>query len=194
MRYLWYDKNVNLVDVLGWKQKEKAMYLVGDQLVHPGAGACVIREVSEKEMYHPPAKMYYTLHPVQGHGTTWMIPVENAEKIGLRRVMSSQQADVLIAAFPGLPSTWIADRNQRTKHYNLIFKDNSVQGMKELMQTLKMLLVREPEGKLPFDDKEMLRKILIKVVSELAVAKEENYDSLVDALKDMLDTEEAIAI
>ena len=168
------------------------MFEVGDRLVHPGAGACVVRDVSEKEMYELPAKLYYTLWPIQGRGTTWMIPVENAAKIGLRRVMSLQDADELLDNFSELTASWIADRTIRTKHYSQIFKDNTVSGMKDMLEALKMLMLREPLGKLPLDDKEMRRKLEIKVVSELAVAKQMEYDSITQMMVEALpETEKA---
>lgn len=166
------------------------MFEVGDRLVHPGAGACVVRDVSEKEMYELPAKLYYTLWPVQGRNTTWMIPVESAAKIGLRHIMSCQDADDLLDNFSELSSSWIADRTVRTKHYSQIFKDNTVSGMKNMLEALKMLMVREPLGKLPLDDKEMLRKLEVKVVSELAVAKQVEYESITRMMLEALPSEE----
>lgn len=163
------------------------MFQVGDRLVHPGAGACEVREVSKKEMYELPARMYYTLWPMQGKGTTWMIPVDSAEKIGLRRIMSCEDADALLDSFHSLGASWISDRTARARHYSEIFKDTSIHGMRNMLQALKMLMAREPLGKLPLDDKEMLRKLETKVVSELAVAKEMEYHRVTEYMSNCME-------
>lgn len=157
-------------------------FKVNDQIAHPSDGACVVRSVSEKEMFDK-QELYYFLSPVTDHNMTLFVPVGSAEQIGLRSIISEQEADALIHFVEQAEAgEWISDHNLRFKRYKELFQDSSIQGLQDLLLEMLVMLRKDAEKKLPNADKEVLRKIEKKAISEIAMAKNVPFDM---ALKKM---------
>jgi CarD family transcriptional regulator len=64
------------------------MYRIGDTVVHPDHGAGIITDVKEREFLDVEKKPYYSIQLLSEPGTTLMVAVRNAEKVGLRSTVS----------------------------------------------------------------------------------------------------------
>ncbi|MFV0351035.1 MAG: CarD family transcriptional regulator [Oscillospiraceae bacterium] len=163
------------------------MFKVNDKLAHPSDGACIVREISEKGPSGSDM-LYYTLEPCSDTKMMLFVPVKNAERIGVRPVMTMQEADELLAYINSdenrMDCEWIGDHSSRIKHYKELFSGNTLEDLWRQCTELELFYQKEAEKKLPIADKTIMTKIEVKVASELAVIKDISYAEAVSILHD----------
>lgn len=153
-------------------------FQLNDQIAHPSDGACVVCDIFEKEVFDKQIT-YYSLAPSSDENLTLLVPVDSAEKIGLRSIVSEQEADEIIEWLENsCCAEWVSDHNLRFKHYKELFQNSSVEGLIALLSEMEVLLRKDAEKKLPNADKEVLRKIQKKAVSEIAMAKNSSFEEM----------------
>lgn len=148
------------------------MYQVGDKIAHPGHGACVVDHIEEKEQ-NGQSCFFYSMHPITEENTTILIPVDSAQNVGLRELISSSEAKSIIAYMRNAEASWIADNKKRKQLYYEIAKNGD---LKELSCMCKTLMCREAQGKISNSDKQMLQRAQRKLISEIASALDETYE------------------
>ena len=90
------------------------MYRIGDKVVYPhhGAGTVVKRETRE---VLGEQREYLTIQ-ILHNDMTVQVPAENAEKVGLRKVIEEDMIELVMSALTGggtaMPKNW----NRRFKH------------------------------------------------------------------------------
>ena len=78
----------------------EAVYQIGDKVVHPMHGAGVIDSIVQRKVAGQ-IQEYYLLRLSVGSMTV-MIPTENTQEIGVRPVVSGQEAESLISAMESI--------------------------------------------------------------------------------------------
>ena len=73
------------------------MYKIGDRIVYPMHGAGTIEAIEEKEILG--SKQNYYIMRIPLGDMKVMIPMANCDEIGIRDVISSTEADKVLAAF-----------------------------------------------------------------------------------------------
>ena len=149
----------------------------GDRVVHPHHGAAVIEDLVELEVFGKP-RIYLKL--CLPHGLTLMVPVESAEQVGLREVVSRQEVskmfDLLRAAEGGISIIW----SQRYKANLAKLISGDIYQVSEVVRDLSL---REREKALSSADMRMLAKAREILLSELTFA----FDSTAEHAEAMLD-------
>ena len=93
------------------------MFEVGDFVIYGSKGVCQIKKVGPIEMPGVSKdKLYYTLSQVYLKGSTIFTPVDN-DKIRIRKILTRQEADVLIDEIQSLEPVWISDDKEREKGF-----------------------------------------------------------------------------
>jgi CarD family transcriptional regulator len=162
-------------------EKEESLFRVGDKVVYPhhGAGQVVKKEArtvlgQERE--------YLTIK-ILHNDMTVNVPAENAERVGLRRVideeMVEQVLDVLSADGTKMPKNW----NRRFKHNRDKMKTGDVF---ELAEVVRNLSLRDQEKGLSTGEKQMFVKAKKILASELMYAKGLDEDQAGAWLDDVL--------
>ena len=142
------------------------MYEVGDKVVYPhhGAGTVVLREARtvlgvERE--------YLTIR-ILHNDMTVNVPVDSAEKVGLRGVIDEETVLLVVKALTGggtvMPKNW----NRRFKHNRDKMKTGDIF---ELAEVVRNLSLRDHEKGLSTGEKQMFVKAKKILVSELMYAK-----------------------
>ena len=142
------------------------MYEVGDKVVYPhhGAGTVINKEVREVLGQQ---REYLTIQ-ILHNDMTVNVPTENAEKVGLRKVIGEKQVEVVLKALTGgsteMPKNW----NRRFKHNRDKMKTGDIL---ELAEVVRNLSLRDHEKGLSTGEKQMFVKAKKILASELMYAK-----------------------
>ncbi len=143
------------------------MYEVGDKVVYPhhGAGTIVRKEIREVLGQR---REYLTIQIAHSEMIV-NVPTENADRVGLRRVISQEMVDEVVKALTGsgtqMPKNW----NRRFKHNRDKMKTGDIF---ELAEVVRNLSLRDHEKGLSTGEKQMFVKAKKILASELMYAKQ----------------------
>ena len=90
------------------------MFRKGDTVVHPEHGAAVIEELRDREFLGEKRK-YLVLRVVYGD-LTLMVPVDSAEEVGLRQVMSKSEVKKILKVLTEDETSSAANWSRRFKN------------------------------------------------------------------------------
>ncbi len=143
------------------------MFNQGDKISYPMHGAGVIESVEER-VFLDEKRFYYVLKFSDGDIKVH-VPVESAEKAGLRRVISADECRRVMETFKSLddveePTNW----NRRNRENLEKMKTGNVF---EIAAVIKSLLKRETRKNLSSSEKKMLGTSMQILASELALVK-----------------------
>lgn len=134
---------------------------------------CKIKEASERSFFPgKPAKLYYTLSPVEREEDALYVPAEQAAE-KCRSVLSKAEIELMRREADGKTLPWIEDRQVRSKEYSQILKDGDPSQI--------LLLIR----------------CLLEKKAELAIAKKKltaTDEKLLSAAEKMIDSEFAYVL
>ncbi len=159
------------------------MYKVGDKVVYPhhGAGTVVKKETrtilgQERE--------YLTIK-ILHNDMTVNVPTENAERVGLRKVIDEEMVERVLEVLHGngtkMPKNW----NRRFKYNRDKMKTGDIF---ELAEVVRNLSLRDQEKGLSTGEKQMFVKAKKILASELMYAKGMDEDEAAAWLDEELDS------
>lgn len=158
------------------------MFQPKDKVVHPVHGACEIVGVCEREVRNE-MFMYYSFIPLTDPGMTLMVPVEKAEELGMRKVISSSEADAMMSKMQSVEAHCENDNKKRHQHYALVGKSCD---LLEMASLLKELNERERSRGLAFSEKKVYQDISKKLCSEIAFAKAISMEEAARGVEEVL--------
>src|SRR5438874_13515717 len=107
MRRLFWRKSAN--------DGRLGLYKVGDKVVYPHHGAGTVVKKESREVLG--TKREYLTIKILHNDMTVQVPSENADAVGLRRVIGEKEVGVVLKALTGgsteMPKNW----NRRFKHH-----------------------------------------------------------------------------
>ena len=145
------------------------MFKVGDKVVYPhhGAGTVVRKEIREILG----SKREYLTIQIAHNDMVVNVPTENADRVGLRRVINEEMVIKVVKALTGsgtqMPKNW----NRRFKHNRDKMKTGDIF---ELAEVVRNLSLRDYEKGLSTGEKQMFVKAKKILASELMYAKQMN--------------------
>jgi len=149
----------------------------GDKVVHPRHGAAVVEDLVELERFGE-QRVYVKLR--LPHGLTLMVPVESAEQVGLRGVVSRDELeevfDLLRGDEGGMPILW--GKRYRANLAKIMSGD-----IYHVAEVVRNLSLRERGKGLSSAEKRMLakaREILISELTFVVGSTEENAEAMLD--------------
>ncbi len=157
------------------------MFKIGDKAVYPAHGVGIIESIESREISGI-TQTFYTLR-IKESGMTIMIPVNNAENVGLRKVVDEDTVtkvyEILKERDNSIDNqTW----NRRYREYMEKIKTGCVL---EIAKVLRDLYLLKFDKELSFGEKKMLNTAKNLLIKELSIAKntteskmEEELDSL----------------
>ena len=157
------------------------MYKVGDKVVYPhhGAGTVVKKELREVLG----AKREYLTIQILHNDMTVNVPSENAEKVGLRKVIDERTVEKVLKALTGTGTTMPKNWNRRFKHNRDKMKTGDIF---ELAEVVRNLSLRDHEKGLSTGEKQMFVKAKKILASELMYAKQMDEDEAAAWLDEVL--------
>ena len=160
------------------------MYEIGDKIVYPLHGAGVVEAIEEKEIMGQ-KKQYYVVRILCGN-MTLLIPTDNCEEIGVRDVISKEEAKKIVDYFKNEPLCDDSNWNRRQRGNLIKIKSGDIY---KVLDVLKDLMYREKVKGLSTSERKVLGNARQIVVSELVMsdfANEEDIDMIMNDIVDSL--------
>jgi CarD family transcriptional regulator len=146
---------------------------IGDKVIYPNHGLGVVQRIETRTIMGMTCG-FYQLRMVS-NDTTVLVPVENADNVGLRKAVGNQEIDRLFS----LLSDGKIDTHQNWKGR---FKDNSDRmrtgSLFDVVEVLKSLTYLSRSKNLSFREKRMLDRAKFLVISEIAEVTHEELPAV----------------
>ena len=142
------------------------MYKVGDKVVYPHHGAGTVVKKETREVLGE--KREYLTIQILHNDMTVNVPAENAEAVGLRKVINEDTVKEVVKALTGNGTTMPKNWNRRFKHNRDKMKTGDIF---ELAEVVRNLSLRDRDKGLSTGEKQMFVKSKKILISELMYAK-----------------------
>lgn len=144
------------------------MFTTDDLVVYPAQGVGKIENIDRQTVGGVACEFYIVR--ILTNNITLMVPVANATNVGLRSLISAEQAQSILDALAADPSSgqiytgqnW----NRRYREYSEKLKSNDLSDVAHVLREL-MLIGRGKE--LSFGERRLLEQALALVVGEIAI-------------------------
>lgn len=158
------------------------MFRVGDRVVYPKHGAGVIESVEEREFLGE-KQMYYIIKLPIGDMKV-MVPTNNVEGIGLRKVTTEES--VINEAFKILRSGGDKMSDNWNRRYRANAEKLRTGSIHDVAEVVRDLNARDKEKGLSTGEKKMLDNARQILISELILAKDIKEDQAVSMINEAL--------
>ena len=159
-------------------------YKIGDRVLYPMHGAGVIEAIEEQEVLGE--KHAYYIMKLSAGDMKVMIPMRNAIEIGVRDIITTAQAEVVLQSFA-------EKRGEEDSNWNKRYRENMLKirsgDIYEVLEVVKSLMCRERRKGLSTGERKMLSSAKQILVSELVLADAADVDRIEVLLSDAVDIE-----
>jgi len=158
------------------------LYKVGDKVVYPHHGAGTVVKKESRTVLGQ--KREYMTIKILHNDMTVNVPTENADAVGLRKVIDEQMVNKVLKALTGggtqMPKNW----NRRFKHNRDKMKTGDVF---ELAEVVRNLAIRDFQKGLSTGEKQMFTRAKKILSSELMYALDMDEKEAEEYLDDLLE-------
>ena len=149
------------------------MFQIGDKVVHPMHGAGIVESIVQKEVNGVTREYYILKLPVRS--MVVMVPTEHSGEIGVRPVVGSAEADLILASISQLPVEAVSSWNRR---YRMNMERMKSGNLFEVARVVKSLILRENDRGLSTGERKMLHAAKQILISELVMSKDSSYEDV----------------
>lgn len=149
------------------------MFRIGELVAHPMHGAGVIDAIIQEKVAGS-TQDYYVFKMPMG-GLLLKIPTANSQAIGIRTIISPEEAESLLAAIPGLEVKNSANWNKRYQENLQRLKSGNLY---EVARVIKGLMNRDTRRGLSTGERKMLQTAKRILISEIVLAKQTDYETI----------------
>src|SRR5512132_1187719 len=165
------------------RRGRSGLYKVGDKVVYPHHGAGTVVK-KEKRTVLGEEREYLQIQ-ILHNDMTVQVPTENADRVGLRKVIDENTVEQVLKALRGSGTTMPKNWNRRFKHNRDKMKTGDIF---ELAEVVRNLSLRDHEKGLSTGEKQMFVKAKKILASELMYAKGLDEEAAADWLDEVLTT------
>ena len=156
-------------------------YKKGDRLVYPHHGACTVEKIEKMTAFD--VKQDYLKLKVAYTDLVLMVPVANAESVGLRDVINDEEVEEVFAVLrkkeARMPTNW----SRRFKNHSEKLRSGDIYQVAEVVRNLS---IRDKDKGLSAGEKRMLQRARQILVSELTFALNVDEETAEERLNDAL--------
>lgn len=148
------------------------MFGKGEMIMCGGHGVCCVVDITGNPIDRMDTKKkYYMLEPVFEKASTVYTPVDN-EKVVMRKIMTKDEAEVLIGQIPEIETVWIQEEKRREQTYKEAIRTYDSRSLVQIIKTLyQRKSSRISEGKKVLSsDEQYLHKAEELLYSEMSIA------------------------
>jgi CarD family transcriptional regulator len=162
-------------------QLKKISFKSGDKVVYPGHGVGEVNEVVSKKIAGT-EQQFFDMTIIET-GMKIMVPVAQAESVGLRRVVDRKAVDKVYKILKDRnfiidSQTW----NRRFREYSQKIRTGSVYEIAEVIRDLSVL---SNDKELSFGEKKMLDTAQNLLATEIAIARARPQEKVMVELRDI---------
>lgn len=158
------------------------MYSIGDKILYPPHGAGVIEGIEERVVLGK-KQMYYILK-MPSEDMTVMIPIEGSEEIGVRYVITKEEALKVLEAFRKEPVVMDDNWNRRQRENIVKIKSGDIY---EVLSVVKALMLREKTKGLSTSERKMLNSSKRIMTSEIVLSGAASMGDVESILNDTVE-------
>ena len=149
------------------------MFSIGDYIAHPLHGAGVIENIVSRRISGQ-QRDYYVLKLPVGDMVV-MVPVLGCEGIGVRSIISADEAERVMDAFKTIEVEMTANWNKRYRENMDKIKSGDLMSVAAVV---KGLMSRDSERGLSTGERKMLHEAKQILISELVLSKSSSYEAV----------------
>jgi len=143
------------------------MFRIGDKILHPLHGVGIIEAIADQQVFGATHK-YYMVN-LSMKNMKIMVPVANADEIGVRKIIKSEVIDDVLEDLKSkktseMPANW----NRRYKFNLEKIKTGNVH---EVADVLRNLYLKDKKKGLSMGEKKMLDNAMQLLIGEIVCAK-----------------------
>lgn len=143
-------------------------FKVGEKVVYPGHGVGEVEKIVSRSLGGM-ERDFYVIHVLDTKGTKIMVPVEQSEAVGLRRIVDRQSVDQVYEILRSKKvkldtQTW----NRRFRAYTNKLKTGS---LFEIAEVIRDISVIGAGKELSYGEKKMLESAQHLLVAEISLVK-----------------------
>ena len=157
--------------------------IIGQKVAYPNQGVCTVEGVLKRTIGDRAMK-FYSLR-LQNDSSLIFVPMENAESVGIRPVISSLQCKKLInrlsADFEQISCDW----KTRSKEFMQELQSGDVFKAADVLKKLTFL---SHEKKLSFREQNLLEKSKFLIISEISNANAADEEALRDEIERLVES------
>ncbi len=162
----------------------ESMYSIGDSVVYPLHGAGIIEAIEEREVADI-VHSYYVMRIPLGDMKV-LIPVEGADKIGVRNLISHEEADKVIEEFKNIECDAGLNWNKRFRENMVKIKSGNIY---EVAMVVKSLMLRDKHKGLSTGERKMLANAKQILISEIVISQGTTYEAVDKVLRSIVESE-----
>ena len=156
------------------------MYNIGDEVVYPMQGAGVIVGVEDKEILGKIRKYYILKMPIKEMKV--MVPVENAEEVGVRNILGKEEMDEILEILSEKDKTKMPSNWNRRYRFNM---DRIKSGdIKEIARVVRFLQRVDQEKSLSTGERKMFTGAKQIIISEMVSVYKKDPDTIIKLVDD----------
>ncbi len=149
-------------------QQTEASFQVGDMAVHPAHGVGEVTGIEKRDLGGS-VNLFYVLRIVDT-GLKVMIPVRAITHVGLRRIMSKKEADMVLGVLQAPEvAVDVQPWNRRFRAYTEMLKSGSPYEIAKVLRDMSRLKF---DKALSFGERRLLDQAKSLLIKELALAKQ----------------------
>ena len=141
------------------------VFRVGDRVCYPMHGVGIIEAIEEREVLGV-TSTYYVLRFILGKMTA-MVPVDTAEKVGLRAIIDQNECDRILNFLKQEPQAECDNWNRRYRENYERLRGGNIY---DVADVVKCLMRRDEDKGLSAGERKMLASARQVLVTELAAA------------------------
>ena len=149
------------------------MFNIGEFVVHPLHGAGVIDAIVQGRISGSTQEYYVFKMPMGG--LMLKIPTANSQAIGIRSMITPEEAEALIAAIPALEAENSANWNKRYQENLDRLKSGDLY---QVARVIKSLMTRESRRGLSTGERKMLHSAKQILISEIVLTQKADYQEV----------------
>ena len=157
------------------------MFKIGDKVVHPYHGAGMVVDIKEKQILKECGR-YYIIDLVAYDGIV-MVPVNNIQRIGLRRVSGRRAISRAMNTLTSTPDALASDHRERQARAQEKLNTGDLIKVTEVVRNLAS---RDHHAGLTMADNKIYQRAQTFVASELALAKDIELQEALERLQTVL--------
>ena len=140
------------------------MFQAGDKVIYPLQGVAQVESIEARMILGTEQRQYYILK-ILNNNTTIMVPVDNAEDVGLRELISPEEVEKVVDILRGTGEPMASNWTKRYKDNLDRLKTGSIF---QLASVLRDLFLMKQNKELSFGEKKMLDNVKSLIVDEIS--------------------------
>lgn len=156
-------------------------FKVGDKVVYPNHGVGVIEQVARRAIGDLESR-FYCLR-ILSTDSTVMVPVDNTQAVGLRKVLSRRQTNQVMKTLRDGEVTTYDDWKGRFQANSEKMRTGDIRAVAEVLKSLTMLNEVKP---LSYRERRMLDRARFLLISELAEVSGKDSSDVESKIDDAL--------